>query len=613
MKRIISMLLSLLMLFSLCGVVSAYAFGSESAGDVTVLFTGGVGTAVGGEGLSYACAAALKGSYDKDEVLLVDAGGFNAGAADIMAAAGYDLAVPEKELEEWSVASISMGVEELKAGAMLEKNGTKVAFVGIVPMGEEKAEDYYAAIQKSVNAAAAKADFVIALGAVEEPKALAENVSSLTAVLTYGETTEDIATVETESGDGTATTTTILCVGEAFDAIGALKLSKAAITAEIIDSETFADKDLTADADVAALEADFEAVEDSAGSENNENTDNGDDTEDGNSAGNDDNTDNSDNTDNDNTDNSDNNENGGNDSVETNSNAAQNTDADAANAATNGDEDEEDKIDASPTDTDDNDDDNVSTDLPVETTNASSTNTGTESVIVEWDRTKGQDLSITLPGEVSSVDVKDNGAYKEYETDYYALSADKKTVTFYLSVVASWGETSFAFRFNLADNTTVEKTLKMVGTAPVTTTTPPTAADYAWKAGDGDLAITLDKAVSSIKVGNKDLENKYYTLSSDNKTVTVKADMLSGWKNGTYGFEFTFTDNTTVEKKVSVSGNAETTTTPTATPSPTPTPGGKNPATGDESPIGLYIGIFVVLLVVLIVAIVLVVRKGKKR
>ena len=614
MKRIISMLLSLLMLFSLCGVVSAYAFGSESSGDVTVLFTGGIGTAVGGEGLSYAAAAALKDSYDKDEVLLVDAGGFNAGAADIMAAAGYDLAVPAGEIKGWTVASISMGVEGLKAGAMLEKNGTAIAFVGVVSLEEltaedYTAEDYYADIQKSVDAAAGKADFIIALGAVDKPKELAENVSGLNAVLTYGKTTEETATVESESEDGVVTTTTVMSVGEAFDAIGALKLSKAIITAQVIDSQAFAKRDLTADAAVAELEAAFEPVKEDAEDEDTDNTDN---------AENGENNDNAENGEDENTENTDNTVN--NDSIEAESGNSQNVDADAANAAVGGD-DKNDAVESSPTDTDKKDD-SITTDPPVETANASATNAST--AVIEWDRSKGNDLSIMLEAAVVSVERMDGNTkeWTEFLPEYYDIGGGV-TVTIHLSAVDTWGTGPYAFRFAFADGTSVDKTLKLSGTAPATSTTSPTPtptqapttteapaatkADYTWKAGDADLVITLDKAVKSISVSGRLFEDKYYTLSEDGKTVTIKGDTFNAWK-GDYKFEFTFTDGTKAEKIVSVTGATEA----TAKPSPTPVPNGPNPHTGDETPIGLYIAIFVVLLVVLIVAVVLVIRKNKK-
>ena len=206
MKRAFSMILALVMVLSLCSVmgVSALAEGEQTKGALTIVVTGGTGDAIGGDGLGFASAAALRDSYDDDAVLLVDAGGFAVNAAAIMTAAGYDLVVPDEALTDWDIASISMGVSGLSAGVMFEKNGVRVAFVGVVPMSvpagepaaesaeeaaaaEPDAETYFANIQAAVTAARDKgAAYVIALGLVEDAAALTENVTGIDAVVTYG-------------------------------------------------------------------------------------------------------------------------------------------------------------------------------------------------------------------------------------------------------------------------------------------------------------------------------------------------------------------------------------------------------------------------------------------
>ena len=163
------------------------------------------------------------------------------------------------------------------------------------------------------------------------------------------------------------------------------------------------------------------------------------------------------------------------------------------------------------------------------------------------------------------------------------------------------------------------------------------ATDYS--RGAADLQLTFEHPVASVFIKDntalKEFESAYYTLENGDKTINIKASVLNGWGDGNYSFTFRFADGAEdKEVLVSVSGtytppddtsddrkddtkpaDATPTPAPTATTAPTPTPAPKKsltPATGDNSPIGLYLGILVVLIAALVVVIVLVVRKNKR-
>ncbi len=102
-KKLLSLLLTLAMLFSLTVTASAEETGGEMSGSIVILHTNDVHGAIGG----YAAAAALKQAYEDAGayVLLLDAGDFSQGdptvsvsqgatAVELMNLAGYDAAAP---------------------------------------------------------------------------------------------------------------------------------------------------------------------------------------------------------------------------------------------------------------------------------------------------------------------------------------------------------------------------------------------------------------------------------------------------------------------------------------------------------------------------------------
>ena len=131
-----------------------------------------------------------------------------------------------------------------------------------------------------------------------------------------------------------------------------------------------------------------------------------------------------------------------------------------------------------------------------------------------------------------------------------------------------------------------------------------------------------------------ELDSSLYTVTADGRTVSVTGQTFDSWQNGAYDFMFSLSDSSVITKRVQMSGeapvrtnsdptqadgaaNAQQTTAPTdSASSPTPTnsaaPTGSTPATGDTTPIGLYVGILAVLVAALVVVVVLVIRSKKK-
>ena len=593
MKKVLCMILSLIMVLSLIGVMSVVSLADAEDG-LTVIVTGGTGDAIGGEGLNFTAAAALKASYDENEVLLVDAGGFAGSAPAIMTAAGYDLIVPENALTDWDITSISMGVSGLSAGVMFEKNGVKAAFVGVVPRGGQEEEEYYANIQAAVTASRDKgAAYVVALGLVDDAEALIDNVSGISVILTYGDEssvgkiTEDGLVVAVdrdasatdadeeaadeedadeedaaeeaadEAQENESVRAVVLTVGKRFGSIGKLTLKTDGVAAENLKAEQYTQMELEESEIIRALEAACKtsAVEDP--------------TEDGEPA--------------------DDEEPAGDEETDDDEETAGDEEP-AGDEETAGEEepagDEQSAEDEQPA----GDEQPDETEQPAET---ESTPEPTEEPIVEPTPVAGQ------------------------EEDASETDAEEPTAT---------------------PEPTVEPTPEVVHYDTDEDKDSPT--DYT--RGSVDLKLDFDHPVSAVFVSDngslKTFEPQYYTLSGDSKSVSIHADVLNAWGDGNYPFAIRFADGT--EDKniiVSISGSY---TAPTATPEPTATaapadtaaPGstpaataassaapqnsnsgsGKStPLTGDDSPILLYAIILVVLIAALAVVIILVARKKK--
>ena len=566
MKKILSVILTLTMLVGLVGVLGVTALADGDG--VTIVVTGGTGGAVGGEGLGFSAAAALKGSYDDNAVMLVDAGGFNVGAAAIMTAAGYDLIVPEEALNDWDINSISMGVSGLSAGVMFEKNGVKVAFVGVVPMADLDDDTYYANIQAAVTAALDKgAEHVVALGLVEDASTLLDVVSGIDIVLTYGD--EADVTEITAEDDETQVLATVLTVGAGFDTIGLLTVNDEGVKAENLDAEAYEALGLEESDVIQALESAFKVVDEEEQPE------------------------------------------------EENSDADQTEEisADEEDALQDGDTEEQ---------SEENSEENAEENTEEQSEENSEENTEEQSEEKTEENTEEQSEENTE--ENTEEQSEENAQGTEEKTEDAPVLPTPAAVVDDASPEDAVDETKQG-----EESAAVDGEAESKDSASDLLSTDGETETKSYTRGETDLSITFEKAVSKIDVdygaaGLKTFGDSYYTLSDEGKTVAIKHDVINPWVDGNYTFRFTFSDNTTQDVIVNISGNytapatATTTTTATSTPEPTPTPAptaspaprGNTPATGDNSPILTYIIILVVLAVALVVVIVLVARKGKK-
>ena len=593
MNRTIRVILALALVFCLVGTLGVTAL-AEGENELTLIVTGGTGSALGGDGPNFAAAAALRDTYVKSEtdspVLLVDAGGFLPGAAAVMTAAKYDLIVPEEPLTDWDITSISMGVSGLSAGVVFDKNGLQIAFVGVVPMGVQNADEYYGNIQAAVTAARDRGvSYVIILGLVDDAAALIERVAGIDAILTYGpeasvktlpetveeEPAEETETEEVEENSEEAESekeepagTMILTVGEKFGTLGVVTIKADGITAENLDAEKLAEKELTLSDAILTLETavsaaipEEESVEETEIEETETEATETEETE----------------------------ENGEEAESENEEPAADTeTEAPAADGAEeNAEAAETETVEETETEAEEPAADAEQTSEP-ENTEAAENTESTESAEAETNAAPVEPTPVVDPASETDAPAEQTA---ETESEPAANAAEPETVV--------WdGE-------------------------PEQTDSP---TDYE-KSYD-DLQLVFEHPVESVKVGDREFEAKYYDKSEDGKTIKIHADVLNGWTNATYSFVFHFSDGAEdKEVRVEISGTAPAaatptpTPTPTATPTPTPAPtatpvpaksAGNSPSTGDTSPILLYVILLAVLVVALVVVIVLVVRKNKR-
>lgn len=565
MKKVLSVILALVLVCSLAGVMGVSALADGEG--VTIVVTGGTGDAIGGEGLSYAAAAALKGSYD-DNAILVDAGGFAGSAAAIMTAAGYDLIVPDEALADWDITSISMGVSGLSAGVMFEKNGVKIAFVGVVPMDDQDADTYYSNIQAAVTAARDKgADYVIALGLVDDAAALTDNVAGIDIILTYG-AEADVAEI-TDEAEEPAVLTTILTVGAGFDTIGVVTLDEDGVAAENLDAEQYEALDLEESDVIQALEAAFKVAK--AEEEVEEEV------------------------------------------IET----AETAEVEETQAA-----EEASPVDAEQTEEAAVLEEEVQQDGESEEAGEAPENDGADESSENTGENDGNTEEDTEEPTEENTENAENTEQTEEQVEETAPVLPTPVVDEASALDAA------------AEEPVAEEVVTWDGAEESS------ATDYT--RGATDLKIDFEHPVSKVEIKNGENWNEflaeYYTLSNDNKTVSIKANILNDLVDGNYYFNFKFSDGAADESlTVSISGtyvapagestetagttgtteSAQTTestqTTESAqTTESTASVSGNTPATGDNSPILVYIIILAVLAVALVVVIVLVTRKGKK-
>ncbi len=312
LRKSLALLLALVMCLSL-GVTGFAADAPETApaGDkITILYTNDVHTYIDSD-ITYSEVAALKDSYKN--ALLVDAGDHIQGTAygsmdkgetiiKLMNAAGYDAAtLGNHEFDygmegrinvtdkwaEYSYLSCNFynelngvaGESVLEAYKVFEIGGKKVAIVGITTpesftkstpayfqdsngkyiygiAGGEDGSALYAAVQKAIDAAAAEADYVIALGHLgldeaSKPwtsKEVIANTTGLTAFID-GHSHSSIAseTVKDKDGKDVLLTQT----GEYLGAVGELTIYADGISARLITADDLA---VTPDPEVKAIE-----------------------------------------------------------------------------------------------------------------------------------------------------------------------------------------------------------------------------------------------------------------------------------------------------------------------------------------------------------------------
>jgi hypothetical protein len=534
MKKAFSLLLALIMVMSLFGVMGVSALADEENEGVTVLVTGGL-SQTGDDGLSYAALAAWKNTYEDNAVLLVDAGGFDASAVEVMNAAGYDLAVPDQTLEGADFACVSVGLEGLSAGACLTKNNTSVAVIGLSPMGETEAEEYYAAIQKNVEAAIG-ADFIIAVGQTEDGEALVENVPGLNAVVLLA---DDLGETVVSTGEETSALVSTVSA----DGVAVLKLSADGIEGSHATAEDVLGLDLGEDENVAAVEAAWlESLLDT------EETEDAQEAEEADPAAEE-------------------------ETEEAEEPVQDAQEAEVEDVLQEGDVEEQDEIQESASGSD---------------------------AVTEPDPTPAQ--------QESAVTTSDAVLDTDQSTEDPAVTEEPET--------------------------TEEPEATPEPTAEPTPEPTPAVEEIAFARGTENLTVSgLGGTVVKVAVSSSVLvEGNDYVLTDDGTTVTLQASTLNYWGDGTYTFSFTLNDGTEVQKRINISGDytapestAVPTTepvadptateepTPTAAPTATPTPDkGSNPATGDNSPIMLYVVILVVLVAALVVVIVLATKKKKK-
>lgn len=266
---------------------------------------------------------------------------------------------------------------------------------------------------------------------------------------------------------------------------------------------------------------------------------------------------------------------------------------------------------------------------------------GDANTMLTWQKGGTDTLAISFANaKVSAVTIKaDEGNLNEtVDPKNYTLSDEDKTLTLsadYLNALnagtykltvafAADGETTYNPVTVTVSVSETEATPEPT-TEPTTepTATPPSSTKTTWDRAN-DLSITFEgKTPNGLKIrfGSDNWVDatldKDFTVSGS--TLTLKTAMVNGgsrwqkWGNGGYTFSVSFTEGDPVEISVTLEGTAPEVT-PSAQPSssaaPTPTTGGNQaPPTGDETPIGMYVGILVALIAALAVVIIVVMKR----
>ncbi len=279
-KRILSIILAVILLFSLCGC------GTKQENDIIILYTNDVHCAVD-EGIGYAGLAAMKAEYEKEgfSVILADCGDAIQGEpigtlsqgeyiVDIMNETGYDVATignhefdygAERFLEladkaEYTYVSCNFtstetGETVFEPYTVIEREGTKIAFIGITTpftvtssspvyfqnengdyiynfKQDETGEAVYEAVQASIDKAKKDgADYVIALshtGIGEEfspwsSKDIIENTAGIDVIIDgHSHSTVPCTRIRDKNGDWVLLTQT----GTKFSSVGMLLIQK---------------------------------------------------------------------------------------------------------------------------------------------------------------------------------------------------------------------------------------------------------------------------------------------------------------------------------------------------------------------------------------------------
>jgi len=309
MRKILSLLLVVFMLFSLSGAVLAVGeqgmliAPAPEEKNIVILHTNDVHGNYKGD-IGYSGVSAYKTEMEKDNyVALVDAGDFSQGSAisilskgqylvDIMNQVGYDVVVPgnhefdygisqaKANLETCTAKAVSCNFRDLKTNkniydsyTILDLGGTKVGFVGITtPDSYTKTSPtnfldangnyiysfcegnaFYSTVQFAVDAAkAAGADYVIALGHCgldpqSEPYTSASIISNTTGIDVFidGHSHNIVENRQVANKDGKNIILTQ--AGEKLSAIGKITITPdGAIKSELVKGYTGKDEKLDA-------------------------------------------------------------------------------------------------------------------------------------------------------------------------------------------------------------------------------------------------------------------------------------------------------------------------------------------------------------------------------
>ena len=411
MKRFISVFLSLILMLSLCFAFGSSALAEEDDARLTIVVTGGVGSAIGGEGLSYASAAALRDRYEEGKVMLVDAGGFDIAAAPVISAAGYDLVVPDEIIAEWDVTSVSTGIEDLNPGVFIKSDELNIAFIGVSKSDELSGEELASTIQENIDLARESADYIVIIGDLNAEE-VAKAVTGADLILTYGskaspalpeEESEEGEDAEEPETDGEAEGPVIGIVEKGFGTIGLAIFDENGISFKNVDKEAYDELELTESEEITALEDAFAPTED--GGEETEQPESGEETE----------------------------------------------------QPEEGEEPESGEETEQP--------ENMDGEEPEETPEATPEATPATTTI-NWQ--KGNlDLVVDLTEPV--VGVKVNGG--TLDSQYYTSSNDGKTVSIHADVLNGWGNGFYSFEFDFATGGTT-RIVNIAGEAPVVTPVP---------------------------------------------------------------------------------------------------------------------------------------------